>query len=72
MGSIPGVRKIPKKEMATHSSTLGLGIPWTEEPGRLQSIRWQRDGHNLATEQQQSDLSRARGTFMVICYIARA
>ena len=28
-----------KKEMATHSSTLAWKIPWTEEPGRLQSIR---------------------------------
>ena len=35
----PWVRKIPLgKEMATHSSTLAWKIPWTEEPGRLQSI----------------------------------
>ena len=27
-----------KKEMATHSSILGWRIPWTEEPGRLQSV----------------------------------
>jgi len=27
-----------EKEMATHSSILAWGIPWTEEPGRLQSI----------------------------------
>ena len=27
-----------KKEMATHSSILAWEIPWTEEPGRLQSI----------------------------------
>ena len=27
-----------KKEMPTHSSTLAWKIPWTEEPGRLQSI----------------------------------
>ena len=27
-----------EKEMATHSSTLGWKIPWTEEPGRLQSM----------------------------------
>ena len=32
--------------MATHSSILAWGIPWTEEPGRLQSIRSQRIGHN--------------------------
>ena len=28
-----------EKEMATHSSVLAWGIPWTEEPGRLQSMR---------------------------------
>ena len=31
-----------KKEMATHSSILAWRIPWTEEPGRLQSVGWQR------------------------------
>ena len=31
--------------MATHSSILALEIPWTEEPGRLQSIRSQRFVH---------------------------
>ena len=35
-----------EKEMATHSSTLACKIPWTEEPGRLQSMRLQRVGHN--------------------------
>ena len=37
-----------EKEMATHSSFLAWGIPWTEEPGGLHSIRLQRIGHNLA------------------------
>ena len=31
-----------EKEMATHSSTLAQKIPWTEEPGRLQSMGSQR------------------------------
>ena len=35
-----------KKEMATHSSTLACKIPWTEEPGRLQSMGSQRVGHD--------------------------
>ena len=35
-----------EKEMATHSSTLAWKIPWTEEPGRLQSMRSQRIGHD--------------------------
>ena len=29
---------IPEKAMATHSSSLAWTIPWTEEPGRLQSM----------------------------------
>ena len=33
-----------EKGMATHSSILAWRIPWTEEPGRLQSIRLQRVG----------------------------
>ena len=39
-----------EKEMETHSSILAWRIPWTEEPGRLQSTELQRVGHNLATE----------------------
>ena len=39
-----------EEEMATHSSILAWEIPWTEEPGGLQSRESQRVGHNLATE----------------------
>jgi len=35
-----------EKEMATHSSILGWKIPWTEEPGGIQSMGSQRLGHN--------------------------
>ena len=35
-----------EKEMATHSSVLAWKIPWTEEPGRLQSMGLQRVGHD--------------------------
>ena len=39
--------KDPLEEgMATHSSTLAWRIPWTEEPGGLQSIESQRVGHD--------------------------
>ena len=34
-----------EKGMATHSSILAWEIPWTEEPGRLQSMGLQRVGH---------------------------
>ena len=43
-----------EKEMATHSSILAWEIPWTEEPGRLQSMGSQTVRHDLATEQQSS------------------
>ena len=36
-GSIPESGRTLEKEMATHSSILAWRIPWTEEPGRLQS-----------------------------------
>ena len=35
-----------EKEMATYSSILAWKIPWTEEHGRLQSVGWQRVGHD--------------------------
>ena len=35
-----------EKEMAIHSSILAWKIPWTEEPGRLQSMGPQRVGHD--------------------------
>ena len=35
-----------EKAMAPHSSTIAWKIPWTEEPGRLQSLGLQRVGHD--------------------------
>ena len=35
-----------QKEMATHSSILAWKVPWTEEPGGLQSVGSQRVGHD--------------------------
>ena len=35
-----------EKEMPTHSSILAWEIPWTEEPGKLQSMELQRVGHD--------------------------
>ena len=37
---------LTEKAMATHSSTLAWKIPWTVEPGRLQSMGSRRVGHN--------------------------
>ena len=44
-----GWEDLREKKMATHSSTLGWKTPWTEEPGRLQSMGSQRVRHNSAT-----------------------
>ena len=48
-----GGQDLLEKEMANHSNILAWEIPWTEEPGGLQSMGSQRVGHNLVTEQQQ-------------------
>ena len=44
-----GQEDLLEKGMATHSSTLAWRIPWTEEPGRLQSMGSQRVGHHWVT-----------------------
>ena len=49
-----GQEDAPKKEMASHCSILTWEIPWTEEPGRLQSMGSQREGHSFVTKQEQS------------------
>ena len=41
-----GWEDLLEKEMATHSSTVVWIIPWTEDPGRLQSMGSQRVGHD--------------------------
>ena len=41
-----GGKDLLEKEMATHSSILAWKIPWTEKPGRPQSIGAQRVGHD--------------------------
>ena len=46
MSEMLGLEDPVEEEMATHSSNLAGRIPWTEEPGRLQSIVLQRVRHN--------------------------
>ena len=45
-----------EKVMATHSSILAWRIPWTEEPGRLQSMGLQRAGQDWATKTHKGHL----------------
>ena len=48
-----GLEDALEKEIVTHSSILAWEIPWTEEPGGLQTMGLQRVGHGLVTKQQQ-------------------
>ena len=54
--------------MATHSSVLTWRIPWTEEPGRLQSMGSQRVGYNLRTKQQQNTTQRVTASALAILF----
>ena len=63
-----------EKRMATHSSILAWRIPWTEEPGGLQSTGSQRVRHDLATNHTKYSIkffcnptiSETQGTFTII------
>ena len=46
MGFIPRWERSPEEEMAAHSNILAWKVPWTEEPGGLQSMGLQKVGHN--------------------------
>ena len=56
----------PEEGMATHSSILAWRIPWTEEPGGLQSMGWKRVGHDWATKH-----STVVSCHLVICELIR-
>ena len=54
VGSIPRLGRFLEKEIATHSSVPACKVPWTEEPGGLQSIHGgHKKRHDLATKQKQ-------------------
>ena len=60
-GSVPGQEDPLEKEMATRFSIPVWRIPWTEEPGGLQSMGSQRVRNDLVTEQQSAaQQSKAR------------
>ena len=52
---------LSEKAMTPHSSTLAWKIPWTEEPGRLQSMGSRRVGHNWATSLSLSYIGKGNG-----------
>ena len=51
-----------EEDMATHSSTLVWRIPWTEEPGRLQSMGLQRVRHKDVTEKLSTAHNHIKGS----------
>ena len=53
-----------EKEMATHSSVLTWRIPWTEEPGRLQSTESQSDTAEHTHSRQRNHKTPQRGRRM--------
>ena len=58
-----------EKEMATHSSILAWKIPWTEDPGRLQSMGSQRVGHDWTTSLHERDFSAVFVCFTVFVWL---
>ena len=52
-----------EKEMVTHSSSIAWRIPWTKEPGGLQSMGSQRVGRNWATNTHADNLDRIHCSF---------
>ena len=63
-----GWEDLLEKEMATHSSTLAWKIPWTEVPGRLQPMGWQRVRHNWATSVSFCFLKSSKNS-MKFCFV---
>ena len=54
-----------EKEMAICPSTVACKIPWTEEPGKLQSMGSQRVGHDCATNHIITIVKRKRKNFEI-------
>ena len=65
-GSIPEIGRSPGRGMVTQSSILAWRIPWTEEPGRLQSMGSQRVGYNWVTEPARTGFRQSKTKRMVI------
>ena len=54
-----------EEKMATHSSILAWKIPWTEEPGGLQSMVSQRARHDLATKEQLQRIDKTEISLVI-------
>ena len=69
MGSIPGSGRSPGEGNGNPSSIIAWKIPWTEDPGGLQSMRQQRVRHDRATERTYCVCySHAKTCINIICH----
>ena len=68
LGSIPGSGRLLEKRMTTHSSIVVWRIPWTDEPGRLQSIGSQSVGRDWDTKTSSRKASNLTITKLLIKY----
>ena len=55
--------------MTAHSSILAWEVPWTEEPGGLQSMGSLRVGHNLVTKHQEGTEALAAAILLVYLFV---
>ena len=69
VGLIPGLGRSPEEGTATHSSILAWRIPWTGEPGGLQSIGSQRAGHDRSQLSTNSCDSGYESSFYVFLHL---
>ena len=70
LSSVPGSGRSPEKGIATHSSILDWRIPWTEEPGGLQSMGSKRIGHNWVTNAHRFVIGfLSRGKLLLISWL---
>ena len=63
-----GWEDLLEKGMATHSRILVWRIPWTEEPGGLQSVGSQRVGHDSVTDIQHTHIQVLREVLQNLHY----
>ena len=67
VGSVPGLGKSPREGLTTHSRILAWEIPWTEEPGGLQSVEMERVRYDFMTKQQQLAENRGAARYPTVC-----
>ena len=68
VGLIPELGRSPREGNCNAHQSFSLKIPWTGEPGGLQSVGLQRVGNDLATKQQHPAPSKAPSPFLTLAW----